>query len=260
MASHMRRRDFLRLVSAGTAQALWPRSRARALGDADKFQIAQIVYPGGNWQPRPTAMRRILWEIDKRTSIDVKLDPVEVKLAQPELFRYPFLYLAGDRAFPPFPDEEVVRLRRHLQAGGFLVIDGAEGKPGGGFDQSVRALAARVFPKEPLERLEADHVLYKSFYLLKSPVGRVAAVPWLEAVTHDGRAALVYSQNDLAGAWARDEFGQWVHEVYPGGDAQREMAFRLGINLAMYANCLDYKTDQVHVPFILRRRRWNAEP
>jgi hypothetical protein len=26
--------------------------------------------------------------------------------------------------------------------------------------------------------------------------------------------------------------------------------------LAMYATCLDYKTDQVHVPFILRRRRW----
>ena len=44
----------------------------------------------------------------------------------------------------------------------------------------------------------------------------------------------------------------------PGGEAQREMAFRLGINLAMYALCLDYKTDQVHVPFILRRRQWQS--
>ena len=60
----------------------------------------------------------------------------------------------------------------------------------------------------------------------------------------------------LAGAWARDNFGQWEHEVYPGGDGQRELAFRLGINLAMYALCLDYKTDQVHVPFILRRHQW----
>ena len=33
---------------------------------------------------------------------------------------------------------------------------------------------------------------------------------------------------------------------------------RVGINLAMYATCLDYKTDQVHVPFILRRRRWRV--
>ena len=75
---------------------------------------------------------------------------------------------------------------------------------------------------------------------------------------HDGRLVIVYSQNDLAGAWARDNFGQWEHEVYPGGDGQREMAFRLGINLAMYALCLDYKTDQVHVPFILRRRVWQS--
>ena len=256
----MRRRDFLRLLASFGAAATLPGRRARALGDPDKFEIAQIVYTGGNWQPRPGALRRVLWEIDKRTSIDVKLDPIEVRLAQPELFRYPFLYLAGDRAFPPFPDEEVVRLRRHLQAGGFLVIDAAEGKPGSGFDQSVRALASRIFPKEPLEKLEPDHVLFKSFYLLKSPVGRVASSPFIEAVTHDGRAALVYSQSDLAGAWARDEFGQWVHEVHPGGDSQREMAFRLGINLALYATCLDYKTDQVHVPFILRRRRWNAGP
>ena len=45
----------------------------------------------------------------------------------------------------------------------------------------------------------------------------------------------------------------------PGGERQRELAFRLGINLAMYALCLDYKTDQVHVPFILRRRQWQSE-
>ena len=35
---------------------------------------------------------------------------------------------------------------------------------------------------------------------------------------------------------------------------------RLGINLVMYALCLDYKTDQVHVPFILKRRHWQVEP
>jgi len=62
----------------------------------------------------------------------------------------------------------------------------------------------------------------------------------------------------MGGAWARDNFGAWEHEVIPGGESQREMAFRLGINLAMYALCLDYKTDQVHVPFILRRRQWQS--
>jgi hypothetical protein len=252
------RRQFVRAL-AGAAAGLGLGSRAAlAFGDGDKFQIASLVYNGGSWQPHPTALRRVLWEIDKRTSIDARLEPVEVRLASAELYRHPFLYLAGDRAFPAFAESDVVRLRRHLQAGGFLLVDSAEGHPGGGFDVSVRALVARLFPKEPLAALPDDHVVYKSFYLLKAPAGRVLAVPYLEAVIHDGRAALIYCQNDLGGAWSRDEFGQWEHEVFPGGDAQREQAFRLGINLAMYATCLDYKTDQVHVPFILRRRRWQA--
>jgi hypothetical protein len=231
---------------------------AGAFGDADKFAIAQIVYPG-HWNPHSTGPRRLLWEVEKRTSIE-SAAPVAVTLAdEAALRRYPFLYLAGDQAFP-LPDEvDLGRLRRHLVAGGLLVIDGSEsGSAQNGFDRSVRALVRQLFPKAPLERLPADHVVYKSFYLLRAPVGRTARVPYLEAVVHDGRAAVIYSQNDLGGAWARDEFGQWEHEVYPGGDQQREMAFRLGINLAMYALCLDYKTDQVHVPFILRRRKWQS--
>jgi hypothetical protein len=239
--------------------ALVPLPAAHAMGDKDKLGVAQIQY-AGNWNPRPTAARRVAWEIEKRTSIEAALDPIDLKLTdEAGLKRNPFLYLAGDAALPTFDDVEVSRLRRHLQTGGFLVIDGADPRPGGGFDQSVRALVARLFPREPLQKIPADHVVYKSFYLLKTPVGRVAAVPYLEGVTHDGRLVIVYSQNDLGGAWARDNFGQWEHEVLPGGDSQREMAFRLGINLAMYALCLDYKTDQVHVPFILRRRQWQSQ-
>ena len=47
----------------------------------------------------------------------------------------------------------------------------------------------------------------------------------------------------------------WEHEVVPGGDDQREEAFRLAINLVMYALCLDYKTEQAHIDYILRTRR-----
>ena len=38
-----------------------------------------------------------------------------------------------------------------------------------------------------------------------------------------------------------------------------DLAFRIGVNLVMYSLCLDYKTDQVHVPFIMRRRRWKPD-
>jgi hypothetical protein len=232
---------------------------AFALGEKEKLTFAQIAH-AGNWNPRPSALRRLAWEIEKRTSIETTAEPAEVRLSDEEALRqYPMLFLAGEGAFAAPDEADVARLRRHLAAGGLLVIDNAEARPGGGFDQSARALVRRLFPKEPLARLRPDHVLYKSFYLLSVPVGRVAAVPYLEAVERDGRLVVVYSQNDLGGAWARDNFGQWEHAVYPGGDGQREMAFRLGINLAMYALCLDYKTDQVHVPFILRRRQWQSK-
>lgn len=234
-------------------------SLAWAVGDEDGFALAEIEY-SGKWNPRPTATSRMAWEIQKRTSIAVRLDPVVVRLSDgAALQRNPFLYLAGDSALPVISDADVERLRRALQAGGFLLIDSADPRPGGGFDQSVRALVARLFPREPLQRISSDQAVYQSFYLLKTPVGRVAAVPYLEGVWRDQRFVIIYTQNDLGGAWARDSFGHWEHEVLPGGEQQREFAFRWGINIAMYALCLDYKTDQVHVPFILRRRQWQSK-
>jgi hypothetical protein len=234
---------------------LWS-APAHALGEREKLGFGQIVY-AGNWNPRASGLRRLAWEIEKRTSIETLGEPAEVRLSdESALKKSPLLFLSGDAALPLFDEADVTRLRRHLSFGGLLVVDGAAG---GAFDQSVRALVKKLFPRAPLQKIAPDHVLYKSFYLLKTPVGRLAAVPYLEGVEHDGRLVILYSQNDLGGAWARDNFGQWEHEVVPGGQAQREMAFRLGINVAMYALCLDYKTDQVHVPFILRRRQWQAK-
>lgn len=254
----MTRRDLLRLM--GLAPALLLGRSARALGLRSKLRLAQLLYAGGNPQPRPTGLRRLAWEVEKRTSIDVALEPVLLHLSDKALFGHPFLYLGGDRAFELFPAPEMERLRSFLLYGGFLLIDSADARPGGGFDQSVRALCTTILPKHPLQRLKAQHTVYNSFYLLERPVGRVASVPYLEGVELDGRLVVLYSQNDLAGAWSRDSFGQWEYGVYPGGEQQREMAARWGINVVMYALCLDYKADQVHIPFILKRRQWQVRP
>jgi Domain of unknown function (DUF4159) len=251
----------MQALACGTAAALLPGRRAFAMGDHSKFTIAQLAVTGGNWDPRPTALRRLLWEVDKRTSVDTALESVQVKLEAEKLHQTPFLCLAGDRAFAMPAEKELITLRRFLTFGGFLLVDSAEGRIGGDFDASVRRLVDELFPRpaKGFEPLPADHVIYKSFYLIERAVGRLDLQPSLEALSHDGRAAIVYSQNDLLGAWARDNYGTWTHECYPGGERQREMAFRLGVNLVMYALCLDYKTDQVHVPFIMKRRRWKPD-
>ena len=111
-----------------------------------------------------------------------------------------------------------------------------------------------MLPAAPLEPVPRDHVIHKSFYLLDRQGGRALVKPWVEGQALDGRLAVVYTQNDLGGAWARTEFGDWEYSCTPGGEPQRETAFRIGVNLVMYALCTDYKDDAVHLPFILRRR------
>lgn len=248
-------------VGAGLGAGFGPGSlrRAHAFAGRDRLTLAQVQHAAEGGLPRPDALRRLAWELEKRTAIAVSQDAALVRLSDvAELHRHPLLYWAGDRAFALPGDDDLNRLRRHLTMGGMLLLDSAEGRAGGAFDQSVRQMLARLFPHSPLTRLPDEHVLFRSFYLLRVPAGRVLALPYLESVLIGGRAAVVYAQNDLGGAWARDRFGQWQYEVVPGGEMQREHAFRLGVNLAMYSLCLDYKADQVHVPFIMRRRLWQV--
>src|SRR5512133_1594752 len=246
------RRAFLRWLAAGAAALLSP-ARARAFGDTARLTIGQIQH-GGRWNPRPGALRRLGWELARRTSIDPSPDAVPVRLDRPGLHRFPLLYLAGDGAMPALGEAERSTLRRHLQFGGTLLVDAADGSDGAGFDASVRAELARLLPAAPLQPVARDHVIYKSFYLVDRQGGRVLTRPWLEAQAIDGRLAVLYSQNDLGGAWARSELGDWEFPCSPGGEPQREVAFRIGVNVAMYALCTDYKDDAVHLPFIMKRR------
>jgi hypothetical protein len=260
----MNRRTFLSsalssAVSFAVGAALLPRL-ARAIGPGSKFRIGDITPPGALESPRTGSLQRLGWELEVRTSIDVARDnPIPMTLSSEKLFETPFLYLTGDRHFQLPNLNDIKVLRRFLTFGGFLLIDSAEGRVGGEFDSTVRELVNELFPGKTLSPLPPDHVILQSFYLISSIAGRVAVAPQLECFMHDGRAVIVYCQNDLGGAWAKDNFGNFVYQCYPNGEEQREHAFRLGINLAMYALCLDYKTDQVHVPFILKRRQWRVD-
>lgn len=218
------------------------------------FRMAQLSW-GPNALPRPSALRRLAWEIRQRTSIEADPEPVTLAPDAPELFAHPFLYLSGQGALPELPRPAMARLRRYLTFGGTLLVDNAEGTVGGAFDRSVRAAIARLLPSASLDRVPRSHVMYKSYYLVDRQSGRTLASPDLWGVALGGRMAVIYSMNDLGGAWDRDDFGRWRFDVRPGGERQREMSFRLGVNIAMYALCLDYKDDLVHLPFIMKRRR-----
>ncbi len=242
------------LVAAAATAAAPARAQTPPESRTD-FQFALLRYAGGNWSPRPHGLERLAWEVRRRTSIATSLEVAAVDPSQDAIFQYPLLVWQGDDAFPALPESAVLALRQHLVHGGTLLVDVSDGLAGGPFDGSVRRELARILPGEKLDRIDPEHVVYKSFYLLDRHGGRVPTKPYLEGMFVGGRLAVIVSSNDLAGAMARDEFGRWEYDVGVGGESTREMTFRVGINVVMYALCLDYKDDQVHIPFILQRRR-----
>lgn len=226
---------------------------AAAVRDSARFTFAQLRH-GIGWNPRPTALRRLLWELSRRTSIEVEADAQQLAPCNQELFFLPLAYLAVTDALSPFPDCAVAALRTYLNHGGTLIVDAVSGGRESAFGLSLATAFAPVLSQE-LKAVPRSHVVYNAFYLLDSAAGRSDACPDLDAISVDDRLAVIVCHNDLGGAWARSNLGLWEHEVIPGGEDQRERAFRLGINLVMYALCIDYKEDKVHIPFILRKRR-----
>jgi hypothetical protein len=69
----------------------------------------------------------------------------------------------------------------------------------------------------------------------------------------DGVSPIIIGGNDCAAAWGVYSNGKPLVAVVPGGERQREMAYRFGVNVVMYALTGNYKADQVHVPALLER-------
>ncbi len=242
-----------RTLLAALGAALISR-HALAFGDSGKF-VPAVLQHKGSWDARLSGLRRLAWEMQRRTSVEVVPDARPISPSSPRLFTQPFVYLGGDGELPPFEEAEVDNLRRYLNYGGFILADANDGSDGSGFDASFRRELARILPKNPLAVLPSKHVVFKSFYLLDAAPGRLLVKPHFEAAMMGKRAAVLYSQNDLAGAWSRDESGSYEFEVSPGGEQQRDFAFRTGVNVCMYALCLDYKDDAVHLDLIMKKRR-----
>ncbi|HWY62186.1 MAG TPA: DUF4159 domain-containing protein [Rhizomicrobium sp.] len=206
-----------------------------------------------------------------RTSYEAG-EPAGVDPARDDLSFFPLLYWPMDPREKNLTPASLSKIANYMRLGGTILFDtrdltlGAvrgDSSPG---EQTLRRLTAGL-DLPPLEPVSADHVLTKAFYILHSFPGRWdGGQLWVEALPPadkngaaaparggDGVSPVIIGGNDWAAAWAMDATGRPLTEPVPGGNAQREMALRFGINLVMYALTGNYKTDQVHAPALLER-------
>lgn len=201
--------------------------------------------------------------------------PVAINIATDEIAFYPVLYWPVLADAQPLPGAALAKIDAYMKEGGLIIFDtrdyglGAPTglSPNGKTGTSLQRLLARLdVPR--LEPVPDAHVLTKSFYLLRSFPGRWdGGQLWVEASDGeddganqgrkarraDGVTSIMITSNDLAAAWALDERKRGQYPLVPGGEGQREMAFRVGVNIVMHALTGNYKADQVHVPALLER-------
>jgi hypothetical protein len=192
-------------------------------------------------------------EVVRRTSAPARLTPTSVRADDAALLDEPFAIWAGSAAPEALTRSELEGLRRFFALSGVLLCDELDPDKKL-FLPAVKRELRRVLPDGSPISIGPEHVLFRSFYLLRRATGRVAASAKLEAIVRGGAAQVVFSPNDLLGALARAPGGVQPLEVVPGGEIQREQAIRLAVNIAMYVLCSDYKDDQVHAPSLMRRR------
>ncbi len=198
----------------------------------------------------------------RRTSIEAGT-PMGVDLEADELAFFPLLYWPVTDQQPRLSALARRKVNHYIDNGGTILFDLREASAGARiFGRASRGSTAlqgltQGIEIPPLTPVPPDHVLTKAFYLMQDFPGRYAgAALWVGATegrVNDGVASIMVGSNDYAGAWAVSDEGRPLFPVVPGGERQREMSYRAGVNLVMYALTGNYKADQVHVPFILER-------
>ncbi len=210
---------------------------------------------GGGWGGRerwstdyPDAELNLGFRLQQMTSLKVNPKPAVVTLTQPDLHRYPFLYVVepGDLVFS---EAEVTGLRTYLLNGGFIMFDDFWGEAAWA---NLSQELARVFPERKLVELELDHPIFNAvFKLAKKPqvpsIGHAmryraegrdwtweredAKQPHYRAYLDDrGRImALICQNTDLGDGWEREGESEWYFREFAEGQA-----YPLAINIIFH--------------------------
>lgn len=220
----------------------------------DVFTFVRIEYdsygrPGSWFTDFPDADLNLSFRLQQLTSLKVDPNGRIMRLTDPDLFQFPFIYLIEPGHIILGPDE-IEALRRYLLNGGFLMVDDFWGQAEW---QQFYTVIKQVFPEpeyEPVE-LELDHPIFHCVYDLKEKPqipaiqvainGRESGITWErpDARNPDYRAiydrngrmmAIICHNTDLGDGWEREGEDPWYFTEF-----SEKKAYPLGINIIFYA-------------------------
>lgn len=255
--------------------SLQAQERRPAVPNSDSALVTRLAYViTGDSQVDETSragLTGLTQVLGQRTALQPG-EPIGIDPARDEIAFYPLIYWPIVPSRPIPSDAAIRRLDAFMKGGGTVIFDTRDAfstQPGGAVSaeaQQLRRMLATLDIPE-LEPVPSDHVLTKTFYILDRFPGRYGTgQTWVEALppqsqeegnrparSGDGVSPIIITSNDLAAAWAVGPRGESLYPVVGSDQRQREMAYRGGVNIVMYALTGNYKADQVHVPALLER-------
>ncbi len=243
-------RSARRFESHSTGTPVWTNTPGF---ERDVFTFVRVWYEhnryggrGGWTTDHPDSDLNFSFRLQQMTSMKVDPDAWWIRLTEPELRDYPFIYIVEPGALS-LDEREVIALRNYLLNGGFLMLDDFWGERDW---RNVETVMRRVFPDRPFREIPLDHPIYQRPFLIteKGQVpnvhlgiesqfhGRTWEAPDAVEVHHRGifddqdRLMVIATHNtDNGDGWEREGENDYYFFNF-----SEKIAYPLGINIIFY--------------------------
>jgi hypothetical protein len=232
----------------GEFEALRPTRTNANIPYDGRFTFVRLTYqtlPGGYWyrgQPAwshgyPTAEENLMQILQAVTDVPVHEKTNTLSLEDPEIFKYPVLYII-EVSWWQITDAEARNLRDYLAKGGFVIVDDfktEQWRGGRGWAQFADNMA-RVRPDMRFVDLDVSHPIFHQFFDIASleifpqayNAGRPIFRGWFEDNDPSKPLRMFVNYNtDISQFW--EWSGQGFRPI-----AETNEAYKLGVNAIIY--------------------------